>query len=111
MIKGYWERRYDKNCESIYLLDRDKRICYTLEFKAHVVAEGEINKSTDININNDLGLLEALAQALQMGGYIPKSAVEAELGATKFHLEDMRKIVFKVLENEYLSRFENQDDQ
>ena len=95
MIKGYWERRVDKNCESIYLIDNEKDICYTFELTAHVMKNGELNKSTDIDRNDGLGILKALAEALQEGGYIPRSATDAELKATKCHLEDMRKLTLE----------------
>lgn len=94
MIKGYWEKRLDKRCESFYLVDDDKNISYTFEMSAHHLEAGSITPSTDIPSDN-LGILSALAEALQAGGYIPKSAIDAELKATKYHLEDMRKLTLK----------------
>ena len=38
---------------------------------------------------------ESLKESLVTKHERDKSTVEAELGATKFHLEDMRKLVFK----------------
>ena len=51
-------------------------------------------EATDLR-GEGLLILKALAEALQQGGYIPKSAVDSELKASKYHLEDMRKLVFK----------------
>ena len=38
---------------------------------------------------------ELLKELLKIFGHPEKDATTAELGATKYHLEDMRKIVFK----------------
>ena len=94
MIKGYWERRLDKNCESIYLLDDNRKKCITISFTEHDFEEGYLTKSTDIH-NADTEILKALAQALISGGYLEESSVTAELKATKAHLEDMRKLTLK----------------
>jgi hypothetical protein len=94
MIKGYWEKRIEKRCESFYLIDDDKNISYTFEITAHKSEPGTESPSTDIRSDN-LGIINAMAESLQMGGYIPKSAVDAELSATKYHLEDMRKLTLK----------------
>ena len=42
-------------------------------------------------------LLHALAQGLAEAGYLPDISIEKqhELDATKYHLEDMRSLVFK----------------
>lgn len=94
MVKGYWDKRFDKACESIYLLDRDNNIAYSFEIIAHEIKGDEQMPSTDINLDDPLGVLRGLAEALQMGGYIPKAATDAELKATKYHLEDFRKLAF-----------------
>lgn len=95
MIRGFWERRYDKMCESIYLIDREKKLFYTMEFKVHKFTEGTLGDATEVDMDDSTGLLKALAEALQQGGYIPKSAVDSELKATKYHLEDMRQLALK----------------
>ncbi len=47
---------------------------------------------------DDDELLHALAQGLAEAGYLPDVTMDKnrELDATKYHLEDMRKLVFKV---------------
>ena len=97
MIKGFWERRYDKNCESIYLIDREKNVCYTFELTCHKTKEAQLYEYTRFDSDDGLGILKALSEALQMGGYIPKAANDAELKATKYHLEDMRKLTLETL--------------
>lgn len=97
MIKGYWERRFDKRCDSIYLIDQDKNLSYTFEITVHHNEPMEPSKSTDFDSDDGQGIMKAFAEALQMGGYIPKSADDAELKATKKHLEDMQKISFSYL--------------
>lgn len=104
MIRGFFQKRYDKMCNSIYLTDEEKRIAYTFEMKAHALKPNEYTPSTDIDLDDGLGILRALAQALQMGGFIPKSAVDAELKAVKNHLDDMRLLAgvkTKRLEDEH----------
>ncbi len=90
MIKGFWQRRVEKQCESIYLFDRDRRMAYTFTITQHKVEPACEIPGTDLS--DEDGLMSAMAEALQAGGYIPKSAVDAELAATKRHLEDMRMI-------------------
>ena len=71
-----------------------------LKFKEHT--EGEVTKPS-ISISRVFGketnFLQSLSDALANAGYEPKSVEEnkGELKATKFHLEDMRKLVFKEL--------------
>lgn len=96
MVKGYWERAHNKNCETIYLIDKEKDLFYTLEITAHKRDHGQHNGGTDFDPDDGLGILKAFAEALQMGGYIPKAANDAELKATKYHLEDMRKITLNL---------------
>ena len=66
---------------------------YSMDIKISKSAKREVFEC----IAGDLpdGAYWAMAEALQMGGYIPKAAVDAEIKATKYHLEDMRKLVFK----------------
>lgn len=90
-FKGHYERRFDKNCQSIYLFDDNTKTAVTFEFRAHKISDSERIPSTDISYDHD-GILSAIAQALQQGGILPNSATDAELKATKYHLEDMRKL-------------------
>ncbi len=41
--------------------------------------------------------LQALLDGLVEAGFVPEKGPESELKATRFHLEDMRKITFKTL--------------
>ncbi len=54
--------------------------------------EGEPYNATIVK-RIDIAPWIGLAQAFQEAGLIPKSAVDAELKATKYHLEDMRKMI------------------
>ncbi len=90
MIKGFWQSRVEKQCESIYLFDKDRRMAYTLTITQHKMEPGCEIPATDLS--DEDGLMTAMAEALQAGGYIPNSAVDAELAATKRHLEDMRTL-------------------
>jgi hypothetical protein len=92
MIKGYWQKRYDKMCDSFYLIDREERVAYTFEFTVHKVKPGIEMPSTDCDLDHGPGLMRALAEALTQAKYLPQSATDSELKATKYHLEDMRKL-------------------
>ena len=69
----------------------------TLEFKEHNPAESE---EPSIRISRVYGretnFLQAFSDALAKCGYEPKSVEEnkGELKATKYHLEDLRKLTF-----------------
>ena len=95
MTKGYYQKSLEKMSESIYLVDRENNMAYTFSTTVHKMSQGELIPCTDIAFENSGGLLRALAEALQMGGYIPNSANDAELKATKYHLEDMRSLVLE----------------
>ena len=95
-VTGYFESRPDRTCNSIYLIDRGGKKAYTLQIIEHTnMEEGYSVPSTDIDFGKE-EIIVALAEALQKGGYIPQTAVDTELKATRYHLEDMRNIVFKV---------------
>lgn len=95
MIIGYWERRVDKDCETIYLIDREQKLSYRFQITVTKTELGTYHEGTDFDSQDGLGIMKALAEALQMGGYIPKAATDAELSATKYHLEDLRKLAIK----------------
>ena len=71
-------------------------IYYTFEVKQHIVPDKTIESPTTIlePINAD-EFLKAIGVMLQEIGYIPQSSVDTELKATKYHLEDMRKLALK----------------
>lgn len=51
---------------------------------------GKHPESLDTVANQEF--LQKFGQALQEAGFMPDNATQAELKATKFHLEDMRKL-------------------
>jgi len=76
----------------ISIYDRDSSKAYTFSFQEHQCEKfGEIKMST-IGYEQ-VEVLRGLAQALQDLNIFPKSAVDAELKASKIHLRDMRLIV------------------
>ena len=77
------------------LLINDETNCYTLEFKKHEMPEiGSIHPTTLIPFDGK-PILMALAQILTDMDLLPRNANSAELKATKYHLEDMRNLIFK----------------
>lgn len=96
-VKGFAQRRIDRNAWEIALWDKDRQTSYTIEFKSHKVDNEDIQIETTLILDdpNQMEILKSLAEALYQIGILPGTATEAELKATKYHLEDMRKMVFK----------------
>jgi hypothetical protein len=73
-----------------------------LELKEHKEGESE-EPSIKISrmFGKSTGFLQALSDALAKVGYEPKTVEEnkGELKATKYHLEDLRQIIFKPKES------------
>lgn len=93
MIKGLAARAMQFGGWQILLCDRENRQAYTIKFESHSVIEGMIFPTTDISgFNNEMDILRGLAEALREMGLFPMDATQSELVATKYHLEDMRKI-------------------
>lgn len=99
MIKGYAQRRLDMDSWEIALVDSLNKRHYTIEFKSHD-SEPESLKQTSIigREIQEMGILKALADALIQMEVFPRDATQAQLEATKYHLEDMRALV-KVYSN------------
>jgi hypothetical protein len=103
MIKGYAQRRVDRDAWEIALFEsfsNERTLVYTFEFKSHIIDASCIFPTTIIE-NSDHGTkpLIALSKAMQEMGIMQDDATSAELKATKYHLEDFRKLVFKIKEN------------
>jgi hypothetical protein len=80
--------------------DGKRLVASPMEFKFVPLKENEVNEPS-IKISRVFGketnFLQALSDALAKCGYKPKAVEEneGELKATKYHLEDMRKIALK----------------
>jgi len=92
-MKGYAERRLELMAWEIFLGDRDN--VYTIEFKQHKRATEMQKSETTILSIQSIPLLKALAEAMQEMGVLQENGTTAELKATKYHLEDMRKLALK----------------
>lgn len=67
--------------------------CYTIEFKEHDRVLNDSFPTTVVDIDSkEFEILKALSTALMEMGIFPESATQSELKATKYHLEDMRKL-------------------
>lgn len=74
----------------------DRKSCWTFEFKKHdMPGDYSIPMPTSLVRFNEKELLIAFACALTQIEIFAKDATDAELRATKYHLEDFRKLVFK----------------
>jgi len=98
-----WADNYD-----IYITEEDvdgKRFVVRpmiLEFQ-EIISNQTYEPSIKISrvLGKETNFLQALSDALSKCGYEPKSVEEnkGELKATKYHLEDMRKVVFENIPN------------
>ncbi len=97
MIKGYAQRRIDKYSWDIGLIG--EKFSYTFEIKKHSRQESLVSEISSVRIDDEeaMATLRALSEALQEMGLFPQNAVQSELKATKYHLEDMRKMVDQLL--------------
>lgn len=97
MIRGDIEKNIFSRSHDLVLYDEEKEVAYTFEIKEHKLDENDSCPVTKFKYggSNHDKILHGFAEALQKIGLIPKSATDAELKATKYHLEDMRKQVFK----------------
>jgi len=99
------EYNYDilRRCHQILIVDKPgapKRTAITIEFKQHFVKD-ECNKLPLTELRKGEGaeeILRALATALQAMGIFPEHPLAGEMKATKYHLEDMRKLYIKEVE-------------
>lgn len=73
--------------------------CVTISFNIHHVEAGKALPITTIPFDQ-ADCLKALGQALIDLGLMKDNATDAELKATKFHLEDFRKLVFNNVKSE-----------
>lgn len=96
-MKGFATKRIDLQAWEIALYDPHRRVAITLQFTAHqLAAPGLAIETTKVPFDSESeDMMKALAEALQIMGYIPETAVATELKATKYHLEDMRKLALE----------------
>lgn len=99
------EYNYDilRRCHQILIVDdpgTEKRTAITIEFTQHRVTDDtkplpitELRKGEGAE-----QILRALATALQAMGIFPEHPLAGEMKATKYHLEDMRKLYLRDLE-------------
>ncbi len=93
-VKGYYQKRIDRLAHEFCIYDDVKDCFYTMTFTVHKKVDPTIQQPTTIVAMDSEGesLIRGIAEALTEGGFMPKSATDAELKATKYHLEDMRKL-------------------
>lgn len=92
MIQGHAQRRVDRDAWEIALYDQS--FSYTLEITKHKLKQGLAFPTTLIS-RHEMTPLLGLAKAMIEMGILKDDATTAELKATKYHLEDMRKLTFK----------------
>lgn len=95
MIRGFGQKRIEyRDGIEIVLADHEREVCYTIQFTAHAWNPGFKAQTTLLDGEEKTQIARAIGEALQQVGLLPASAVDTELKATKYHLEDMRKLVF-----------------
>lgn len=100
MIKGYYRLAMDRDAHEIALIDRDRCMSYTIEFRAHKYERDNFSDKiplTTISRTDNLEeMLTALASVMRQMDLLDGSATDAELKATKYHLEDMRELAKRI---------------
>lgn len=80
----------------IAIWDQNTGKAYTFSFEEKPCGEADMVPVSLVKREDEF-ILKAMAEVLQKMGYIPDGATQAELKATKHHLDDMRKIAFDKL--------------
>lgn len=97
MIKGDANLRLDQMGWEIAIFDKD--YAYTFELKQHKIENEYSNIPTTFvsyrKTRPDMDAFKGLADALQKMDLFPRDANAAQIKAMSYHLEDMRKLVFK----------------
>lgn len=101
MIRIHFDYRIETRSLNVYAydeIDESSRIPYTITLTKGVPDKfGEVMRpSATLPRHLQDQIVRALIDGLQEADLMPKmGATEAELKATKYHLEDFRKLVFK----------------
>jgi hypothetical protein len=98
MTKGYAADDISRTAWEICLFDEKRNIAFTFELTAHSLQDhvkGTRMPTSSIPYNGEfMDAFRALAEAMTKMGLMNDSATTSELKATKYHLEDMRKLTF-----------------
>lgn len=94
MIKGIATYRVDLDAWEFGLIDRENARCFTIEIKEHMLKPG-MRAETSVFQHGQEDIATALSQVLTQMGILSGNATDTELKATKYHLEDMRKLALK----------------
>ena len=95
-IQGDSRRAMERGPDTYELFVGNNDKYYSIEIKEHELTQGYcVEHQTFVN-RESLDFYKGLAQALQSMGLMPESAVDSELKATKYHLEDMRSLALKI---------------
>ena len=106
MEKNNWEVKVVENFGSwtvdVYLIEKGYRVSLAHfvngQIEREEIKDGGIEAKPTMTLPKELW--EAIKTSMIDNKVREKSEVEAELGATKYHLEDMRKLVFTNLPNQ-----------
>lgn len=97
MIKGYAVESLPYDCWEIAILDRENKIAFTFELVRHDMRGKDSERAPTSKVSHQGQWMEAmrgLSEAMAKMGLLKDDATVAELNATKYHLEDMRKLTF-----------------
>jgi|ERR1700722_10427635 len=101
MIKGHAVERVDRMAWEIAVVDTQRELAFTFEWTVHSLKgrdRGKVDFVPTSMVPMDgemMEMLRGLAEAMMKIGVLNDTSTTAELKATKYHLEDMRKLTFK----------------
>lgn len=103
-FKIHFHKSLSKNCWEVFAYQNADgfRIPYTIQIIQHndkFLSHGMMmNSSCELDHDTFMPFIRAMKDGLAEAGLLESSsACEAELKATKYHLEDMRKLTFKAV--------------
>ncbi len=100
MIKGHAVERVDRMAWEIAVVDTQREFAFTFEWTVHSLKgrdRGTIDYVPTSMVQMDgesMEMIKGLAEAFMKMGVLADTSTTAELKATKYHLEDMRKLTF-----------------
>ena len=94
--KVYVQENFGQMSVRVYLINKDRipSIAHIKNGRVELEEMIEGSEPSEPTLELPLDAWEGLKAAMVENHERDKNTVEAELGATKYHLEDMRKIVF-----------------
>ncbi len=91
-VRGHGQKRFEYLSWEFVVANEQGTKCYTFDIKEHDIEDRFLTYPTTKVKFEEEAILRGLAEALKEMNFLPGDATTSELRATKYHLEDMRKL-------------------